>query len=301
MSASPPTSKKSLKKRWKDLWFKIDNRMWRIRTTVMCKLRYMLALFRNGFTFRTILIYPQKPESLHAIYIICHTLGIRITTNPKARFDAAIRFEDTTLGKDYPILNDIEKTMPVINIKCVDIGKERVEKIFKEVFDYGMEIDPRAHTGEYVRKSNDNAAHDGKVIQCPAEPEAGFIYQKLINNQIGDQVVDMRLSIFKDTIAAVFYRYKSIHDRFNITTLVTLENVEKVISPEEYAATIRFCKAYGLDCGDLDVLRDKEDGKLYIVDVNNTPYAHRVRKVMTRQEYESFLKSVSASFDNAFM
>lgn len=36
---------------------------------------------------------------------------------------------------------------------------------------------------------------------------------------------------------------------------------------------LRLCRALGLDYGELDVLRDVEDGKLYVVDVNNTPWA----------------------------
>ena len=33
-----------------------------------------------------------------------------------------------------------------------------------------------------------------------------------------------------------------------------------------------FCRRMGLDYGELDMLRDREDGRLYIVDVNNTPF-----------------------------
>lgn len=34
----------------------------------------------------------------------------------------------------------------------------------------------------------------------------------------------------------------------------------------------RACRIMGLDYGELDVLRDTEDGKLYVADVNNTPW-----------------------------
>jgi len=33
-----------------------------------------------------------------------------------------------------------------------------------------------------------------------------------------------------------------------------------------------FCSRIGLDYGELDVLRNKDDGKIYIVDVNYTPW-----------------------------
>ena len=35
---------------------------------------------------------------------------------------------------------------------------------------------------------------------------------------------------------------------------------------------LRFARALGIDYGELDILRDRDDGRIYIVDVNNTPF-----------------------------
>ena len=55
------------------------------------------------------------------------------------------------------------------------------------------------------------------------------------------------------------------------------------------AKILAVCREMGLDYGELDVLRDREDGRLYILDVNDTPsgiYASRGaayrREIVTR-------------------
>ena len=41
---------------------------------------------------------------------------------------------------------------------------------------------------------------------------------------------------------------------------------------DEQAQVIEFAKKMNLDYGEFDVLRDLDDKKIYIVDVNNTPF-----------------------------
>ena len=55
---------------------------------------------------------------------------------------------------------------------------------------------------------------------------------------------------------------------------------------EELAVIGRFCAAMKLDWGGLDILRDRTDGRLYIVDVNKTdmpplrlPWTQKMRAV----------------------
>jgi glutathione synthase/RimK-type ligase-like ATP-grasp enzyme len=51
---------------------------------------------------------------------------------------------------------------------------------------------------------------------------------------------------------------------------VRLTTPEAVFSPEEIAKLSAFAKAMALDWGGLDILRDRADGRLYVVDVNKT-------------------------------
>jgi glutathione synthase/RimK-type ligase-like ATP-grasp enzyme len=48
--------------------------------------------------------------------------------------------------------------------------------------------------------------------------------------------------------------------------------VSTVLSTSEVGLLIRLCREIGLDYGEVDVLRDVDDGKMYIIDINNTPF-----------------------------
>ena len=54
----------------------------------------------------------------------------------------------------------------------------------------------------------------------------------------------------------------------SVSYLVATSNV---LSGSEVALCQAFCREIGLEFGELDVLRDKESGRIYIVDANNTP------------------------------
>ena len=51
---------------------------------------------------------------------------------------------------------------------------------------------------------------------------------------------------------------------------VTITDVDAVLSIDEQEKVLAFSKQMGLDFGGLDVLRNREDGRIYIVDVNKT-------------------------------
>ena len=125
------------------------------------------------------------------------------------------------------------------------------------------------------------------------------VYQKLINNCHNDEFVfDMRVPVFKKTIPFVHLKYKPINDRFSLSIKGTLEEVNNVLTPEEVKNILHFCENIGLDYGELDILRNKSDGKIYIVDVNNTPTIH-LAGLTNQQKHESFIR-MSNAFNEAF-
>jgi hypothetical protein len=44
------------------------------------------------------------------------------------------------------------------------------------------------------------------------------------------------------------------------------------LSEQECQDIIMYCRRIGLEYGEIDILRSDEDGKIYIIDVNNTPW-----------------------------
>lgn len=273
------------------------------RNIAWCKSAYLRALAKNGFKPRkTILFYPDMPLSWHILYPMCHILGYAMTNNPHARFDLAIAFEDITVRPESKILSELSARSRVLNSGCADISKERVDALFLESFGYGTSVDPRTYDGAYVKKSNLNARHPVEAFQIlnnPTEPEKGFVYQKLIDNQTDEySVTDIRTFIFGDAIPFTLYRKKDIHDRFDDNTIIATQVATDVaFTKEEQAAIIKFCKVFGLDYGELDVLRNNKDGKIYIVDVNNTPSGPRRGVNMSKKDYDRFRMELAQAFE----
>lgn len=126
-------------------------------------------------------------------------------------------------------------------------------------------------------KSNWNGLHVGKILECPTPiPESEYVYEKLINNETGDGFVeDIRVPIFRDIIPFVYIKQRGLDDRLvdrkHTAKRVTLCEVSAYLSAQEIQKTLEFCEALGVEYGEIDVLRNRDDGKIYIVDVNTNP------------------------------
>jgi hypothetical protein len=244
-----------------------------------------------------LLSYPDKPKSYHILYEICKHLGWKITNDLTKDADLAIYFEDVTCRNKDEAMKEYEKEHEVLNSESYDISKKHIDDVFFEVFGYRMSIDPKTHQGACVRKSDINAVHDGTVLECPVEPETGYVYQKLINTDLGDgRVMDIRIHIFKDTIPFLLRRYKSTEDIFHMTIGAEIAETDELLSLEEQEKIIEYCKKLGIDYGELDALRDKKDGRLYIVDVNNTPAGPIGPIYYDRKKYKEWIKRISDEF-----
>lgn len=261
------------------------------------KIAYYLARTRQRGKPFTVLFYPERPKPMHLAYQMCHYLGYKISSNPRAPFDAVVAFSDVTVRAPSELLEKIMEKHTVANGGAADISKSHVDEIVRKVFGYGTGIDPQSFNGPCVRKSESNALHDGRVLICPTDPEPGYFYQKLIDNQHGtDQVADIRVMVFGDTIACGFNRYRSLHDRFDNTQSVVMRNLDDILSADEQRDVLRFCKEFGVDCADLDILRDNKDGRIYIVDVNPTPSVPRPGTHLETEMFQTFIQATSRAF-----
>lgn len=264
------------------------------------KILYLQALLTKTSKPKTVLFYPEKPKPFHVLYKIFHILGYKITTDLNIKADLVIHFNDTTTRELDPVLVNLGRQQKVVNINCNDISKKNVDKVFESVFGYGSIIDPATYSGKCVKKSDDNAKHDGVIIECPAEPEKGFVYQKIINNQDGDIVLDLRAPVINNKIPFVYKKYRSASRRFeNINISVAMVPVEEVFTPQEVKNILAFSKQFGLDYGELDILRDNGDGKLYIVDVNNTPSGPPNH--IPKDQYKLAINEIARTFQAEFL
>jgi hypothetical protein len=235
---------------------------------------WVVNFFKNGFKDKTLLVFPHYPSRGSTIFKVGKQLGFNITNKAKKNMELAVYWEYLTFREEFEYLEKLSATTKVINLHSRDISKQHVDAIHQDVFGYSTIVDPLTYSGKMVKKNDVNAKHDGEIFAAPiASVEAGFIYQILIDNTHSDKLVmDIRVPVVGKVLDFAYLKYRDISERFKNTTIKTeLEPITKIFSEEEIFLLNAFCKMSNLEYGELDVLRNKADGKIYVVDVNNTP------------------------------
>ncbi|MEM6413803.1 MAG: hypothetical protein AAF720_04020 [Pseudomonadota bacterium] len=213
--------------------------------------------------------FPKKPRSYYAIWPVCQLADVKIVDDHEAA-DLHFYFEDTEF-LTAPRRSPTHK--PTFNIGCHDIRKSVVTRIFEETFGYGLKIDPRKYMGLAVEKSEGNGKHDGVIVQCPIDtPRSDRVYQKLIDNTFdGSEFIDIRTPIVGGRIPFVYLKCRQRDLRFsNENHRVAFVDPDTMLSKDEQTKIKAFAKGLRLEFGGLDVLRDRHDGQIYIVDANKT-------------------------------
>lgn len=172
----------------------------------------------------------------------------------------------------------------VINGDCLDISKERVQSVHQQVFNYSLAVNPLEFEGRMLMKSNLNGAHDGKEVKGPLkELKPGAIYQRIVDNTpavlpvelegLKRVICDIRVPIFGQNADFVYLKYRSEDLRYsNANNFVRVVDTHAALSAQECDFINAFCREFRLDYGEIDVVRDAGDGKIYILDVNKTPF-----------------------------
>lgn len=214
--------------------------------------------------------FPKKPRSYYAIWPVCQLADVKIVDDPQEA-DLHFYFEDReflTAPRCAPTPKH------AFNIGCFDIRKSVVARVFEETFGYSLRIDPLTHEGIAVEKSELNGKHDGRAVECPiAAPQPGHVYQRIVENTFdGAEHVDIRTPIVGGrTTPYVFLKKRTREKRFtNDNHRVDLAPIDAMLSKDEQEKIAAFAAAMRLDVGGLDVLRDRHDGRIYIVDANKT-------------------------------
>lgn len=231
--------------------YETRRRLWQVRHG-----RRRRFPLRVGFT-------PEAPRYFHAVYLLCERLNVDIV--PVDNADVVFHWADVTIRAEPRELDP-----KAVNARVRDISKRHVSEVHAQVFGYDLQPDPGAT--EYVEKSDANAAHDGRVVDRPSAA-AGMVVERLIDNRLDDHlVIDYRVSVMDARIVCTLKRYRLIGDRFthdgNVVTLVV--DTDITFDPDEQARLVGMCEAMGVDWADLDVLRDRSSGRVYVVDVNPT-------------------------------
>ena len=223
-----------------------------------------------------VLVHPDWPSKRASIMAYADALGWAVTNrkDTPARFKGAVRiqlaFDDRT---------EKRQAQPGMwNGHCLDISKSTLDRHHRAVFGYGLAVDPTAHTGPILEKSEGNAVHDGREIQGPLDPSQvrpGKVYQRILDNRTEQGLYeDLRAVVIDGKLPVVYRKRKSQDVRYtNETAEVDLaKSPESVLSDAEIAQILAISVKMCADFAELDVLRDRQDGRIYCVDLNPTPY-----------------------------
>ena len=209
-----------------------------------------------------ILFYPDRldnPKRVSRIYRVLKSHPeIQFHNDPAKPHDLHVFWSYT---RHSIIPDEITLNAPsVINRGCYDISKEKVNRIFDDLF-----IDPLKHKGVCVEKLDQQGKHKfHKIIKCPKHPKPGYVYQRLVNSQENGLFVRYRV-YWIDKITHVRKIWQT--DPFE-TKIVKSEMiaVSKLFNPKQKADFARKCQAFGVNLAEMDVLWN---GKPIVIDVNN--------------------------------
>ena len=225
---------------------------------------------------RFVLVHPDWPSKRASIMAYADALGWAVTNRP----DTPALFNGTTVLKlAFDDRTEKRQAQPGFwNGYCLDISKSTLDRHHHDVFGYGVNVHPRTHSGPMLEKSEGNAVHDGREIEGPlaaAEVQPGKVYQRIIDNRTESGLFeDLRVVVINGQVPVVYRKRKSGEVRYtNETVEVDLAASPKtVLSEEEMVQIASISTKMRADFAELDILRDRQDGRIYCVDLNPTPY-----------------------------
>lgn len=221
---------------------------------------------------QTLYFTPAAPVSAFALPKMMHLIGVE-----RKDFSGVSVSDDMCVIRwegDTKLSHQTAPTHRSVNYGCVDISKELVGDVFERVFGYNMSVDPLTYEGFIVEKSDENAAHDGRVVQAPIDRrDSSKVYQVLADSRDADgMVTDLRVPIIGRRTPLVYLKKRPVDSRFsNTNTIVRMAPMNMVFSQEEISLILKFARKIGMDYGEIDIIRDNTSKRIYIVDANKTP------------------------------
>ena len=223
-----------------------------------------------------IVAHPDWPSKRASIMAYADALNWVVTNRPvtPALFEGA-----TVLKLAFDDRTEKRQAQPGFwNCHCLDISKSTLDRHHHDVFGYGVNVDPTTYVGPMLEKSEGNAVHDGCEIEGPIDPnqvKEDKVYQRIIDNRTeGGLFEDLRVVVINGQVPVVYRKRKSGEVRYtNETAEVDLAKSPKtVFSEAEMDQIVSLSAKMCAEFAELDVLRDRQDGRIYCVDLNPTPY-----------------------------
>jgi len=214
-----------------------------------------------------ILFYPEMVRETNKVWQCCKANGHTFHNDPSKPYHIVFywSYTKTIWRPDKFYLKLLAEDQLIVNNGCRNIGKDYVELVFESVFGYSSCVNPKIHRGKIVEKTikQDNKA-EISIVNCPRKSRRGFIYQKVLDFGC----IDFRVFVGSGKAQFVLLKYKTENSFKNNINKIEFSELKGIFSSDEITNINAFIFSFGLDFGEIDVLRHK-DGKIYIIDVNN--------------------------------
>ncbi len=290
-------------KKWWKKTLKIRDHIKLYKDPILIRKRYLgegvlraakKTIAYSAFPKVRILFYPNPPNPNSVIYKVCKINGYKIVSEELRKNDLCFKYEDSTFKEKF------SKDEKSTNGKIKNISKKKVGHVFKEVFGYSINVEPTVYDENMVVKSNTNAVHLGQILEGPIKKEkvnSNKVYQKEVKNVTkSGYAIDNRLCICNGEPVIMYKKYRKKENRFsNSNEKVEIKKPQKVFKKLELKRLKKFSKKFNIDFAELDILRDVKNGRIYIVDVNDTPYGPPSELPMSSKRRA--LAKISKSFE----
>lgn len=222
--------------------------------------------------------YPHFQKS--TTYFMLRKAGVEMSNKLNGKYDVGIYWDPRMdINKQTPKLKQNGKKIKLINLFLVDTAKGFVAESFEQHFKYGYKVDPTTFNGYCISKHNGNGTKSCFFLKCPIEANEIFkdhSYQKIIDytdKKDPNTLYELRIPIVGGIIPCVLFKTRNRGLRFTSKNRsIQIVNPLKYLTEEECNKIITYCRYIGLELGEIDVLRSHEDGRIYIIDVNNTSW-----------------------------
>lgn len=213
-------------------------------------------------------------------YFMLRKAGVEMNNKLNGKYDVGIYWDPRMdINKQTPKLKQNGKKIKLINLFLVDTAKGFVAESFEQHFKYGYKVDPTTFQGYCISKHNGNGTKSCFFLKCPIEANEIFkdhSYQQIIDytdKKDPNTLYELRIPIVGGIIPCVLFKTRNRGLRFTSKNRsIQIVNPLKYLTEDECNKIITYCRYIGLELGEIDVLRSHEDGRIYIIDVNNTSW-----------------------------
>lgn len=243
---------------------------------------------------------PQRPPAHSVLFHVARRLGLRVHARAVDHADAFVFSLDATYRVPPPDLVRVARERRVVNLACTDISKRAVAAAYEATFSQPLAIDPRVFHGLAVAKPDLNSSGPGEIVLCPTQPRPGTAYQRLVDNLTAPDVAEVvRAPVFAGAIPFVWVHRDAVAERFRHRgdRRSSVVDTALVLTSEESQAVASMCARLGADYAEVDVLRDRPTGQIFVVDVNPTPWTYNALPARVREQtYDACAEAFAAAF-----